>query len=381
MNSVSTHTVTELKTTPFWNHVPEFFGEDWRFLKLIFTAVTLWLGLAQLCAFLIPDTTTTLANNSSQYLDYVLRNVQIYILVVFAIGMFKFLKASDATEKGKSALPYIRKSIAKNIREDKKQFLAHPIYFVIAMAVFALYLFSYSTIKTRIPNIIPYMWDETFRDIDRTLFLGRDPWQWFSFLYDHPKLIGFMDTVYDFWAGILVSVWFFVLRYGGQNKARRYQFVLALLLVWFVGGNVLAILSSSGGPVYFETLTGLSSTYSDQLARLSEINAVTPLSSFEYQSMLWRVYESPSVGLGGISAMPSMHCASSLLLLFMFGRNKVARLALLAFCALIFISSFMLAWHYAVDGIFVLPVTYACWKLAEKLVEMVSEKTIKIATA
>lgn len=368
MNNVSTHTVTNGRTTPFWARISAFLGEDWPFFKLIFIMTFLWFGLAQISAVLIPDTTTTLASNSGQYLDYVIRNVQIYLLVIFAVSMFKLLRASDSTEKGKSAIPFIHQTISKSLREDKKQLIAHPIYFIIAMAVFALYLFSYSTIKTRIPNIIPYTWDETFRNLDRTLFLGRDPWQWFAFLYDHPRIIGFMDRIYDLWAGILVSVWFFTLRYGGQNKARRYQFVLALLLTWFIGGNVLAILSSSGGPVYFEALTGLSSTYPEQLARLSVINEMTPLSSFEYQSLLWQVYESPSVGLGGISAMPSMHCASSLLLLFMFGQNKVMRIVLISFCALIFISSFVLAWHYAVDGIFVLPVTYACWKFADLIV-------------
>jgi len=340
------------------------FRDDLPLLKIVFIGVSAWLLLAFISTYFIPDTAGSSAQNSTQYLDYVIRNGQFYLAFVLAIIPIKLLKISKQTPKGQSALPVFRDKYQSWYAGPKKEIFGIPAFFIMAMAVFAIYLFAYSTIKTRIPEIIPYKWDDLFMNMDRVIFMGKDPWQYFAFLYEYPNIIRAMDFIYDFWAVLLVSTWFFALRFGGQDKARRYQFVIALLLTWFIGGNILAIFLSSGGPVYYEALTGLPSTYSDQMVILSTINAQTPLRAFEYQQLLWNIYESPSVGLGGISAMPSMHCASSFLLFLMFGRTVLTRLILGAFFMLILISSFVLAWHYAVDGLFVLPVTYGCWKLA-----------------
>ncbi len=376
MQSTQLNKTVAIEQLSATNPLGKLFGSDWPYLKIIFLGVLSWFALAQISAYLIPDTTTTLTQNSGQYLDYVIRNGKIYLLIIVSHALINTLKASDQAAKGQSSLPYIRDHIIGGFKNDKIKFIGIPLYFFIAMAIFAAYLFSYSTIKTRIPDMVPYMWDESFRNMDKALFLGKDPWQYFAFLYEHPKIIRTMDFIYDMWATILVSCWFFALRYGGSNKARRYQFVLALLLTWFIGGNILAILLSSGGPVYFEAITGLRSTYSEQLALLSAINEQSPLRAFEYQKLLWKIYESPSVGLGGISAMPSMHCASSFLLLLMFGHGKIMRPLLIGFFALIFISSFVLAWHYALDGILVIPITYACWKLAGWITSKVSRQSL-----
>jgi PAP2 superfamily len=352
---------TNLRIFAYFSSV---FTEDWAFLRIVFLGVSAWFFLALLSAYFIPDTTTNTVQNSTQYLDFVVRNGQFYLTFVLALIPIKILRASKNTDRGQSVFPIFKTQFKIWLAGPKKEAFGIPAYFIMAMAVFAVYLFSFSTIKTRIPDMVPYMWDDLFMRMDRAIFLGKDPWQYFALLYEYPKIILVMDFIYDFWAVLLVSTWFFSLRYGGQNKTQRFQFVLALLLTWFIGGNILAIFMSSGGPVYYEALTGLPSSYSDQMALLSTINTQTPLRAFEYQQLLWQIYESPSVGLGGISAMPSMHCASSFLLFLMFGKTAFTRLVLGGFFLLIFVSSFVLAWHYAVDGLFVLPITYGCWRLA-----------------
>lgn len=355
--------------TGFFDYFRSVFSEDWPFLKIMFIGIFTWLFAALVSAYFIPDNTTNPAQNSAQYLDYVVRNGQFYLAFVLAIVPVKILQVSKETTRGQSVYPIFRNRFQSWLAGPKKETLGIPAFFIMAMAVFAIYLFSYSTIKTRIPDMMPYRWDNAFQKMDHVIFFGKDPWQYFAFLYEHPKIIRVMDFIYDFWAVLLVSTWFFSLRFGGKDKTLRFQFVIALLLTWLIGGNILAIFLSSGGPVYYEALTGLPSTYSDQMAILSTINAQTPLRAFEYQELLWQIYESPSVGLGGISAMPSMHCASSFLLFLMFGRTVITRLLLGGFFLLIFVSSFVLAWHYAVDGLFVLPVTYGCWKLAGWIVK------------
>lgn len=357
------HTVSN---QPF---IGRLFGTDRKALSIICIGVILWLLLAILTAHWIFDPNASLVDNSKNYLQHVIKNGKIYLIFVFIMYLVKLVKATNQTHKGQSALKVWVQDLKIERLKNNVNIIGMPVYFVFSLILFAVYLFSYSTIKTRIPNIFPYHWDVTFQSWDRIIFLGRDPWEWFSFLYDMPIVIRALDFIYDMWAPVLVTCWFFALRYGGKNKQRRFQFVIALLLTWFIGGNLLAILGSSVGPIYFENLTGLSSSYGRQMEILSEINAVTPLRSFEYQALLWNIYQSPSVGLGGISAMPSMHCASSFLLFIMYGTNKMARIALGAFCFIIFVSSFVLAWHYAVDGIIALPIAVLCWKIAGRLLE------------
>jgi len=357
-------------------YISSVFGPDWPYLKLLFLGVLVWFLLAQFSMYLVPDTSSTGGQNSKQYLEYVVRNGKIYLVFVMAILSFRVMVEAKKTDTGQSVLVlifgYLRSVWQKWWAGPKKEALGIPAFLLLAIITFALFLLSYSTIKTRVPDFMPFSWDVTFMKMDQALFFGKDAWQHFAFLYDYPKIILFMDFVYDLWAGILVTAWFFTLRYGGKDKLRRYQFILALMLIWFIGGNILAILFSTAGPVYFEAVTGLPSSFDEQMAALSVINAQTPLRALEYQAFLWDVYESPGVGLGGIAAMPSMHNASALLLYMMFARGVVTRILFGGFVLIIFIGSFMLAWHYVVDALLVVPVVIVCWKLAGWIVNKVA---------
>ncbi len=350
------------------HYIRSVFGPDWPYLKLLFLGVLVWFLLAQFSMSLVPDTSTSTGQNSRKYLEYVLRNGKIYLVFVMVILSFRVMVEAKKADRGQSALVLIFGYLRRVVQEwwvgPKKQVLGIPAFFLLAMLTFALFLFSYSTIKTRVPEFMPFGWDVTFMKMDQALFFGKDAWQVFAFLYDYPKIILFLDFVYDLWAGILVTAWFVTLGYGGKDKPRRYQFVLSLMLIWFLGGNVMAILLSTAGPVYFEAVTGLASSFDEQMAALAAINAQTPLRAFEYQAFLWDVYENPGVGLGGIAAMPSMHNASALLLYIMFARGPITKILFGSFVLLIFVGSFMLAWHYVVDALLVVPVVIACWKLA-----------------
>jgi hypothetical protein len=83
--------------------------------------------------------------------------------------------------------------------------------------------------------------------------------------------------------------------------------------------------------------------------------------------MLWRSYEQGGL-VAGISAMPSMHNATALLLALA-GRvlNKQLGYVLWAPCALIYVGSVHLAWHYAIDNYFGWAIALACWWAAAPL--------------
>jgi membrane-associated phospholipid phosphatase len=82
------------------------------------------------------------------------------------------------------------------------------------------------------------------------------------------------------------------------------------------------------------------------------------------QDTLWQSYTQGGL-VAGISAMPSMHNATALLLALV-GARIDWRLGILLWihCALIFIGSIHLAWHYAVDNYVGWAIALACWWLA-----------------
>ncbi len=202
--------------------------------------------------------------------------------------------------------------------------------------------------------------------LDRVFFFGSNPWELFKWIYNYPKALYFMDMIYDMWASILVGTWALCFVCYGYSARIRFQFPLALIFTWFIGGNILAALFSSAGPCYYFAVTGVSDPYAQQLEILALFNAESPLRAIGYQSLLWETYESPGLGLGGISAMPSMHCATTALLVLFAWKKPVLRALALIFFGFIFISSFVLAWHYAVDGIFAILIALFSWRIAGK---------------
>lgn len=296
---------------------------------------------------------------TGSYLKYAIRNGGLFLTVCAIIYIFKVMRDSG----DQNIAPYVRERLSVPARSYVR-FIASLIFGLLSFGVF---MYAYSTIKTRIPEFAPFRWDEAFMLGDRALFLGHDPWTLFAWIYEAPALLYAMDFIYDVWAVILVGTWTLCFIYRGHSAQTRFRFPLALLLTWFIGGNILAIVLSSAGPCYYGAVTGLDDPYAAQLVSLSALSEASPLRAVTYQELLWSVYESPSLGFGGISAMPSMHCATSFLLVLLAWRRKALRYAAISFFMFILISSFVLAWHYALDGIVAIPIALACWWLAGKI--------------
>ena len=137
-------------------------------------------------------------------------------------------------------------------------------------------------------------------------------------------------------------------------------------LVWIVGGTILATIFSSVGPVYFQAF-GFGDTFAEQMQKLAEFNEISPVWALEVQQLLLDNYRTDGP-VKGISAMPSMHVASSALLaIFGFSYSRVVGWAMTVFAGLILIGSVHLGWHYAIDGYFSIALAGFCWWAAKAI--------------
>jgi len=337
--------------------------EETRGLVLFCGLIISYLITALILITAFPDTSITPFAAALSYFSYASRNGSLLLMIFVPCYLVWLLKKSKDSD---SVLDYLKQSGTLTPQYAIKTLLSGFIGF----SGFAIFMFSYAAIKTRIPEIMPYQWDEFFMKFDRFLFLGQDPWKLFEWAYAYPAMIGKLDLVYDLWAPVMVTTFLFqFLRKSGEIHD-RLRFPIALIITWFIGGNLLAILFASGGPCYYAELTGLTDIYATQFEQLNLIHSTTELRSLTYQDILWKTYESPSLGLGGISAMPSMHCATSFLLVLLAWKRPILRYITSIFFLIIFCASFILGWHYAVDGLFAIPVALFGWWGAKKLLSL-----------
>ena len=100
---------------------------------------------------------------------------------------------------------------------------------------------------------------------------------------------------------------------------------------------------------------------------LQKFNDIRPVWALSVQEALWQSHVATGP-ISGISAMPSVHVASSTLLaLYGFQHARWSGIALGLFAAIIMIGSVHLGWHYAIDGYFGALLAWACWRLAQSL--------------
>ena len=304
-----------------------------------------------------PDTTQSAFGTVTTYLGYAVRNGSVTLMLVLlaAVGWLA-IRNPDASFKDLLVARWARYRPGLPVLGLRAG---------IGFASFALFTFAYAAIKVRMTEWAPFTWDEAFFAWDRALFAGRDPWTLFAWLYEAPIALKALDLVYDVWAGLLVAAWVAAFVVSRGDASVRLRFPVALVLCWAVGGNLLASVLSSAGPVYFEAVTGLPSPYAAQLEALSQFS----LRANDYQALLWGVHSAPGYGVGGISAMPSMHCATATLFVCAAWHRPGLRLAALGFLAVILIGSFVLAWHYAVDGLLAIPVAVLSWVAAARLLK------------
>ena len=223
----------------------------------------------------------------------------------------------------------------------------------------ALTLEAGTGIKKSISLNNPFYADAFLIDLDRRVF-GTDPWHLTHAVlgWATPAISG----AYVLWQavqiglGLLIAFCF--------DDAVRIRFALCFQLAWLLIGGAMATAFSSVGPIMVGHFYGDSSF--DPLIATVGRDAPQVL---QIRDMLIGTLADPTV-VSGISAMPSMHVAISVLFaLFVarFGKPVLTGIAW-AYALLIYVGSIHLGWHYASDGVVSALCIVAIWWLTGRYV-------------
>lgn len=255
----------------------------------------------------------------------------------------------------------LRNDLLLNIRS--KYLSKEVIISVLPCLIFIPIFFStFSSFKTILPIIHKYSMDARLASIDRFLHGGMDPWKLLQPIVGYPPITLLLDLCYNLWFGLWITLLIWQV-FSTKNKFLRMRFLLTFLLVWTILGTLTATILSSTGPCYYGRLLDSPNLYGKLFDYLHKVDRVYPLSALTTQDLLWKIYTTDKLALGGgISAMPSMHVSVAfLLLLLVWGKGRLIRFLFLIYFLLIQVGSVHLGWHYAIDGYVSILGTFGLW--------------------
>jgi hypothetical protein len=225
---------------------------------------------------------------------------------------------------------------------------------------------SFGTLKMLMPQFRDFTWDDSLAAVDRLMFFGYQPWEFTHALFGGAFLTNRIDDAYTYW---VVALYTAVLGYALLSpRYERACFFLSFAASWLLIGVLGGYVFASAGPCYAHLVGAASAPeFAPLMERLKSIHESGGLlKAYFWQGVLWDHHSRQLYGFAmGISAMPSMHNAITVLYALTLSRApRPVRMAVWTFVAVIFIGSIHLGWHYAVDGIAAGLMMWGIWKAA-----------------
>lgn len=241
-----------------------------------------------------------------------------------------------------------------------------PFYnFIVIGIIFSVFATGFSINKALIPRLNPFSWDDYFTRLDYHLHLAAYPHTYLSWITESSFLLSSIDLIYQSWF-YMYYFSIFCAAYYFYEKPEAKLYFLASCLTWAIGGNIIALIFSSAGPIFAEQV-GRNPDYLAQLSLMSASDGLIPNLALIVRDKLWTSLESN--GFSSISAFPSMHVASTVLMTIasFYTGSKILFRFMLVYCLLILVGSVVLMWHYAVDGYAGIFLAFLGWLAAKHL--------------
>ena len=283
--------------------------------------------------------------------DIVTAMVPVGIAVIVVVRFFQYAFII----KPESPLKALVNDVVTLFKKPAALINAIPVVLAIT-----LYNKAILDLKPQIPYLNPFAWDETFMKLDRALHFGIDPWRLLQPLMGYDYVTFISCLLYNLWFIALFGtmVWF---AFQKNPSELRTRFFLSYMLIWWIGGGLMAVYFSSAGPAYYSRIGLSPDPFAPLMAYLQDVQTRLPMWSLSTQDLLWDGYTGKSDPLG-ISAFPSMHNANAVLFALTFHRiNKFLGWFFTVYAGVILVSSVHLAWHYAVDGYAAIIISCTMW--------------------
>lgn len=268
------------------------------------------------------------------------------IAVLFVIVFLSqhALRCLPRVPEGTSAFRFIAADLRANWLQPTRL-----VRFAVVYAALPFFMSTFGSLKVAIPRIRPFDRDLLFHDWDVALHAG-PPFEWTLPLFGSVAGTVFLNVLYNLWIFLLFSI--LIWQAFTLERRTRMRFLISFVLTWILGGVVLATWLSSVGPCFWGGLLGEPDPYAPLMDHLYGVHGQTHLWAIDVQQQLWAAYQTQSIEtVAGISAMPSMHVATSTLFALLgWARHRALGVALTIFALFIGVGSVHLGWHYAVDG-------------------------------
>lgn len=286
-------------------------------------------------------------------------------ILIVAMGLISFWLLYDLVKlwrSGYSGSPTVAltKTLFNTILTPGR--IANGFHAFVATGFFAI---GFTTLKSNIPKVHPFSWDEALMQLDRMLHFGRLPHEILAPVFQYPFVTFLVNVAYNAWFFLLMGYYLWQ-GFRDRDTPLRQRFFISYLLCWVLGTGLMGTIFSSAGPCFYGRLLPGPDPYAGLMAYLNQASGIYPVWALSTQNMLWDSYAESKGLISGISAMPSMHVGTSVIFFLCARAASIRWLAWLTgiFAATILIGSVVLAWHYAVDGYVGALIALFCWWIA-----------------
>jgi len=171
-----------------------------------------------------------------------------------------FVAIGHILHHGLHVRPFRWAGLFAAIRDDERFTKTRVIFAAIPTLLFPVFSSTFTSFKNAIPAIIPFSYDRDFMLLDRVLHFGHDPWTLLQPLLGDPLVTSMTSYLYNLWLPLMYLIFYWQV-FSLKSPQLRMQYLLSFVLLWSLGGNLLALLLSSAGPWLYPEITGLENPY------------------------------------------------------------------------------------------------------------------------